>query len=202
MADKKQTKQWNDLTGKEKKRGLIALALIAFVVIVLISAVSSSSNDSKNAQTSETSAPSSSQQASEQPQKSNLEVIQEIGKVPDTYAFKPDSSEDANPEGPYKVVINSTEATECKYAKGQSYEAIKALFTNEQLKGSIDQVIYTSANYLVTSMGKEDGEQLTQNNGWTGVTNFYKTYFSDFEVQDRGQLSTQKTAVLSIKGCR
>ncbi len=42
MAEKK---QWKDLTGKEKKRGLIALSLIAFVIVVLIGAVSIGGNE-------------------------------------------------------------------------------------------------------------------------------------------------------------
>jgi hypothetical protein len=188
-----------------------ALGILAFFFIIMIIGLASGSTqkgieDGKNSAKQPASYEQPDKPAEKVPQ-TKLATIREITSIPDTYIFDPTTADsvmlDDNSEGPFRVVVNSTTATGCSYAKNQTYEAMRKLYTDPRVKDSIEQVTYTTTGYLVTSMGKSDADDLTKGDAWTGPTNFYKVYFDNgFEVSDRNQPIEKKTWVVSINSCK
>jgi hypothetical protein len=198
---------YNSWTKKKQKAFKIFSIIGLIAVLILVPIISSGTGSSKEtlgespAET-ETSSPSLSSNT-----QSKLEIIREITGIPDTYIFDPASIDSQmlpdDSTGPFRVVVNSTDATACNYAKGLTYEAMEKLYTDDRVKDDIDQFTYTATGYLVTSMSGDDGRDLTNGDGWSGVTNFYKGYFDNgFEVESRAAANGKKTWVLSINNCR
>lgn len=189
----------------------VALSILAFFFIIMIIGLASGStqkgfDDGKNNAKQTTLNEQASKPAENAPQ-TKLAIIREITGIPDTYNFDPTTAEsvmlDDNSEGPFRVVVNSTTATGCSYAKNQTYVAMRKLYTDARVKDSIEQVTYTTTGYLVTSMGKSDADDLTKGDAWSGPTNFYKVYFDNgFEVSDRNQPIEKRTWVVSINNCK
>lgn len=101
-------------------------------------------------------------------------------------------------DAPFKVVINHSNVVGCSESKTASYNTIKSIYTNNNVRDMVDQIVITYPGRLVTSLGGADGRST---DSWSGETNFYKVMFDGFESSQRDPAG-QKTWVVSINGCR
>lgn len=75
---------------------------------------------------------------------------------------------------PYEIVINAGngDISNCSSAKNVSFQIMKAVYSDEQLKDKVSRILFTSWGHLRVSLGSEDGSKLDW--GMAGPTNFWK----------------------------
>jgi hypothetical protein len=115
------------------------------------------------------------------PVKTDIEIIEEIVKEiePDTFEITVWHNKEFAEEGqtPYEIILNGSfqRRIECKWAKNLGYALVKSLYTNEKLKNKISNVKITIPYAIRFSLGAEDGYKITENNVWSGETNFWNS---------------------------
>lgn len=191
------------------------LTIIGGIILLLI--VIGSLNSDSTQRTADTAAQSSSKQESTTSQqksdtagseakpvqqtKTKLQELKDLAGgsatlfVANSTELKEATSES---EAPFKVIINHTNVVDCSVAKTASYNAIKSIYTNNNVRDMVDQIAITYPGRLVTSLSGADGRST---DSWSGETNFYKVMFGGFEASQRDPAG-RKTWVVSINGCR
>lgn len=136
-----------------------------------------------------------------EPTKTKLQELKDLAGS-DAMLFVANSPElkeaTSEADAPFKVVINHANVIGCAEAKTASYGTIKSIYTNNNVRDMIDQIVITYPGRLVTSLSGSDGRST---DSWSGETNFYKAMFGSFETSQRDPAG-QKTWVVSINGCR
>lgn len=193
----------------------IISSIIAGILIIAIASVTGNkANESavtpvKNEQTAQNTTNEDKIETENKPvEKTKTQRLKEIlVDIPDAfYAFPNDDSFEKTPndnyEGPFSVIVADSRANDCAAAKRTSYDLYKTIFTDPILKGSIERVKITNFGYLSSSLGKTDGEIITDNDTWSGETNFYKALFDSSEGEKQNVVDAEATWVVSIDGCR
>jgi hypothetical protein len=102
---------------------------------------------------------------------------------------------------PYNVIVNFSmqhNISSCWVAQTMSYDIMKALYSDQDVRKKIDRVLVTIPYFLRTSLGASDGVPLAENNSFSGPTNYWKL-MSDvrFSYEDEsGELSDRTWGVL------
>lgn len=108
-----------------------------------------------------------------------------------------------NPTGAFEVIANAPlrHYSDCRVAKMEAYEVLKALYSDGAVKGSLTRVLVTAPPYVRVSLGGEDGRNLTNGGSWSGPTNFFKVtaQYRNYEYE-KGPFS--KRTWVEMKGCQ
>lgn len=174
--------------------------LIGIAIFLILAIIGGANGDSKDHAKQASEAVKTQPAAQPVSPKSKLQELKDIAGSSATLfvANSPDLKEaTSESEAPFKIVVNHADVIECSAAKAASYDVIKSLYTNNDVKSLVDQVVVTYPNRLVTSLGGDDGRAT---GSWSGETNFYKVMFDSFQVSQRDPVG-QKTWVVSINNC-
>lgn len=148
-------------------------------------------------------APKEQQPAKPAPQRIET-TVKEISDSLEVTVWKSGSSgifARTDSDAPYEVIVNATGLTQCSSAKLIAYNVYKSLY-NSQDKDKLTRVMVNMTGSFRSSLGATDGLQMTNNNLWTGPTNFF-TVFRDPILQGEKESGEviNRTWIVSIHFC-
>ncbi len=123
-----------------------------------------------------TTQPSTNQQTKTVPEKISEIVKKESGDQASVSIFHGDKvTTDTN--RPYEVIVNfnfNHTITACENAKMASYDILKALYKDADIRQNLQRVLITIPYFLRTSLGASDGSPMAEKNTFSGPTLYWK----------------------------
>ena len=172
----------------------VGVFLLALITLVGLINLFPSQRNNPNSQ-------SYQQSAAPAEQKTSLEDLRNAAGI-DTTIFVANSknlqeAQDLS-QAPFKLVINASNVLSCSDAKIASYDIFKKLYTQDAYKSLVDQVVVTYPKAVATSLNSQTA---SQENLWTGPTNFYTYLFSNYQVSQSNPMD-KTTWVVDLGSCK